>query len=275
MDAYEETSMKRLVVILFVCLACALCYADEGKVLFDNAHAQTAGNADWIISGGYSDFADTLTQQGYTVVESKVALRSDVLSQYNVLVIPEPNRRFDTSEIDAIVNFIKNGGGVLFVADHYGSDRDNDGYDSVKIFNEFVGQFGFVFDERKISEAPINGTRTEHEAIANAFKFGCWGATSMTIQNPGNVKSLLRVSQQYGGNPFIIAATFGQGRIVAIGDSSPLDDGTGTPGNSLHDNYNMAPYDHHQMAISFVRWLSFNNLRFNDTLYLDQDPRDE
>ena len=29
------------------------------KILFDNTHAETAGAADWVIDGGFSDFAST------------------------------------------------------------------------------------------------------------------------------------------------------------------------------------------------------------------------
>lgn len=259
--------MRKIFTIIVICLALSFAYADEGKVLFDNAHAQMAGNADWVINGGYSDFADTLKQQGYVVEENTQTLQASILQKYNVLVIPEPNRRFAASEITAITDFIQNGGGVLFIADHDGSDRDNDGYDSVKIYNEFVAEFGFTFDKRFFSEHPIAGQKIEHDATYNVFKVGCWGATSMTVLDPTKAKALLCVSQQYGGNPFILAAEYGQGRIIGIGDSSPFDDGTGNPSNSLHDNYNMSAYDHHEMARSFVRWLSRNPLPRTEPCY--------
>ncbi|MBE0344148.1 DNA-binding protein, partial [Paenibacillus sp. 28ISP30-2] len=37
------------------------------KVLFDNTHAQTAGAADWVIDGAFSDFAGGLRNAGFTV----------------------------------------------------------------------------------------------------------------------------------------------------------------------------------------------------------------
>jgi hypothetical protein len=39
------------------------------KVLFDNTHSQTAGAADWVIDGGFSDFANGLAGRGYSVKE--------------------------------------------------------------------------------------------------------------------------------------------------------------------------------------------------------------
>ena len=39
------------------------------KVLFDNTHGQTAGTADWVIDGGFSDFGNGIAQNGYHVKE--------------------------------------------------------------------------------------------------------------------------------------------------------------------------------------------------------------
>lgn len=42
--------------------------ANGYSVLFDNAHGQTAGAADWVIDGGFSDFADALADEGYALL---------------------------------------------------------------------------------------------------------------------------------------------------------------------------------------------------------------
>ena len=39
------------------------------RVLFDNTHGQTAGAADWVIDGAFSDFANALANEGYYVEE--------------------------------------------------------------------------------------------------------------------------------------------------------------------------------------------------------------
>ena len=41
----------------------------QQTVLFDNSHAQTAGAADWVIDGDFSDYADSMRKQGYQVKE--------------------------------------------------------------------------------------------------------------------------------------------------------------------------------------------------------------
>ena len=39
----------------------------DQTVLFDNSHAQTAGAADWVIDGAFSDYADSMKNKGYNV----------------------------------------------------------------------------------------------------------------------------------------------------------------------------------------------------------------
>ena len=57
---------------------------DNGKVvLFDVSHGGTEGNADWVIDGAFSDFADDLVSAGYTVQEYRgVDKNSDGVIQF-------------------------------------------------------------------------------------------------------------------------------------------------------------------------------------------------
>ncbi len=44
--------------------------AANGKtVLFDNTHEETAGSADWVIDGAFSDFGQALANTGYDIKE--------------------------------------------------------------------------------------------------------------------------------------------------------------------------------------------------------------
>ncbi|MFD0330231.1 hypothetical protein ACFQZC_23640 [Streptacidiphilus monticola] len=128
------------------------------RVLFDNAHAETAGNADWIISTSQPDplaqNANPSTETDWTGALSSwgVALQrtggyslktlpsgnafsygtsaSLDLKNFDTVVIDEPNTVFTTAEKTALMNFVKNGGGLFLISDHTGSDRNNDGWDS-------------------------------------------------------------------------------------------------------------------------------------------------
>ncbi|WP_064504041.1 hypothetical protein [Alkalihalobacillus trypoxylicola] len=110
----------------------------NGKiVLFDNSHGQTAGQSDWVIDGAFSDFADALVEEGYTVKEyrSTTPISLEDLNDIDVFVIPEAQIPFKVIEQDAIASFAENGGGVFFIADHYNADRNLNRWDSNEIMN--------------------------------------------------------------------------------------------------------------------------------------------
>ncbi len=247
-------------------------YALSGSVLFDNAHLQTAGNADWTITGGYSDFANALKSEGLTVNafgtdDSRSAshdhdddITYDVLKNYDVYIIPEPNDPFTTREQDAILTYIENGGTVFFIADHSGADRNHNGYDAVKIFNAFVPTLGFKFLTGYKKEAPMTGPFSG-PFMEGISKIGAWGASSIKVLND-NVKVAATYSD---GSPYIVYGTYGKGGFVAIGDSSPFDDGTGAPGDRLHDGWSYG--DDSTLAINIVNYLlSLRNSGENNTL---------
>jgi hypothetical protein len=53
------------------------------------------------------------------------------------------------------------------------------------------------------------------------------------------------------------ASTYGLGRIVACGDSSPFDDGTGDTGDTLYNGWSAEVNgDHGELAINACLWLN-------------------
>jgi len=112
----------------------------NGKsVLFDNAHAQTAGAADWVIDGGFSDFAQAVAAKGYYVKElrKQTPVTYSDLSNYDVFVIPEANVPFKKSEQDAMLQYVQNGGSIFFISDHYNADRNKNRWDASEVFNGY------------------------------------------------------------------------------------------------------------------------------------------
>jgi hypothetical protein len=190
------------------------------------------------------------------------------LSNYDVFVVDEPNRLFTTAEKTALMNFVANGGGLFMIADHTAattagtdangynpSDRDGDGYDSPRVWNDLmtnnginnINPFGFNINYIDISEGPstnvYTGTNADAQKILNgaegtASKLAFYDGSTATLYpaNNSSVQGLFwRNSATNGGaaNAMALMATYGSGRIVFIGDSSPADDGTGDTGDSL------------------------------------------
>ncbi|MDK8182259.1 DNA-binding protein [Paenibacillus sp. UMB4589-SE434] len=109
------------------------------KVLFDNTHAQTAGAADWVIDGGFSDFANGIANKGYDVKELRksTAITYNDLKDYDVFVIPEANIPFKTTEQAALLQYVQGGGSIFFVSDHYNADRNKNRWDASEVFNGY------------------------------------------------------------------------------------------------------------------------------------------
>ena len=163
------------------------------RILFDAAHGEEAGNADWVIDNGnrfatpevpqaptdwdgaISSWAFDLFVTGRYEIESvpegkaitfNNAQNDQDLSLFDALVLPEPNRPLSASERSSIINFVEQGGGLLLVSGHDGADRDNDGFDGVEILNQLMdpagvinpnGQslFGVEFDAVTRSDDPL------------------------------------------------------------------------------------------------------------------------
>ncbi|WP_175421139.1 hypothetical protein [Marinitoga sp. 1135] len=276
-----------LFTIIFVLSGCLVkdkidsdYYFNNKKVLFDNAHSQTAGNADWTITGGFSDFADDIKNYGATVKQwgndeygsnqrdDDNRITYDILSQYDMYVIPEPNIPFTKNEQDAIIRYIENGGSVFFIADHIGADRNNDGWDAVEIFNgflkethtieskerysdDFVGRLGFRFREKQYSEDPITKI-IKHEITEGVKETGAWAGTLEYIMDEKNIKAVIYYKRDTWG-AYVIAGQYGNGKFVAIGDSSPIDDGTGTSGDKLYDGYSYG--NDRILMLNIIKWL--------------------
>lgn len=109
------------------------------KVLFDNTHAQTAGAADWVIDGAFSDFGNALASNGYYVKELRksTAFTYDDLKDYDVFVIAEPNIPFKTTEQAAMEQYVEGGGSIFFIGDHYNADRDKNRWDGSESINGY------------------------------------------------------------------------------------------------------------------------------------------
>nr|WP_237167730.1 chitinase N-terminal domain-containing protein [Paenibacillus yonginensis] len=109
------------------------------KILFDNTHEQTAGAADWVIDGAFSDFGNALAQEGYYVKELRktTPITLSDLSGYDVFVVAESNVPYKASEQQAMAEYVENGGSIFFIADHYNADRNKNRWDGSEVFNGY------------------------------------------------------------------------------------------------------------------------------------------
>lgn len=195
------------------------------------------------------------------------------LSNYDIFVVCEPNILFTYSEKQALMHFVENGGGLFMVSDHNNSDRNGDGHDSPEIWNDFMDNngidnnpFGISFDYEFFTEQTYNIPNLPsdpllHGPMGGVTKVEFYGGTSLTLSPSANntVKGVVfRGGYSTAGNDGVLCAyaKYGQGRVVALGDSSPADDGTGDTGDNLYDGYfEDANGNHQRLIINATIWL--------------------
>lgn len=196
------------------------------RVLFDNAHAQTAGAADWIIYGAFSDFADGLRAAEFAVESLErtaphqfdtPAITYDRLKDYDVFVIPEANIPFKSAEQDAIVQYVQGGGAVFFIADHYNADRNKNRWDSSEVFNGYRrGAYELPTKGMSVAEAssPAMQNVTSSDWLADhfgvRFRYNALGDVNAT--------DIVAPSQSFGITSGVSAVAMHAGSTLAIID---------------------------------------------------------
>lgn len=113
--------------------------ATESSILFDTAHGETAGAADWVIDGAFSDFGDALKRSGYTLKQTAAddLLTYDLLKSHDLFVLAEPNIPLKSSEQAALKQYTESGGSLLFISDHYNADRNMNRFDASEVLNGY------------------------------------------------------------------------------------------------------------------------------------------
>ncbi|WP_354584220.1 hydrolase [Hymenobacter sp. UYCo722] len=274
------------------------------KFLFDASHAETAGNADWVLdvdagvvprfptpaasgitsstpetywAGAVSAWGVSLVKLGNSVENLPTgtaitygnAANPQDLANYNVFVVDEPNTLFSATEKAAIVNFVKNGGGLFMISDHTISDRNNDGYDSPAIWNDLMtnntvqaNPFGFSIDLTNISEttgnvlaSPTNVILNGSQGAVTQLKYSNGATITKTTGSVATPLIWRTTSTQGNTNIMCASSTFGTGRVVVVADSSPADDGTGSPGNTVYPGWTEIA-SHAKLHLNASLWLA-------------------
>ena len=243
--------------------------------------AVTSSTAETYWEGALSYWAIDCVNKGYWV-ESLPPLTGQItygsttntqdLSKYNVFVVCEPNIRFTQAEITAMMNFIQNGGSLFAISDHTVSDRNNDGWDSPMIWNDFMtnnpvqnNAFGYKFASDNFSGLSNNmvttGDSITRGPYGNVAEVQWSNGTAMYInpsQNP-SVKAHIWKSGagQTDTAALCVTARWKCGKIASIGDSSPPDDGTGNPASTLYTGYTGdAAGNHRPWLMNMMIWLA-------------------
>lgn len=228
----------------------------KGKILFDNAHNQVHS-----INSGYLVLANCLKVRGFSVDGIKTPITYNELIKYDIFVIPSAySSKFSSDEINAIHEFVGNGGGLLIM--------NNDGGDPARNTNQndISKVFGVTFNPDRIKDPTnhhpaseewplIRNLKKEHDITKGVKDFVFYWGCSLSVKYPAVAIAWTASDFSPKNTPVIAISRYGDGRVICIGDDSTFSDFDGDE-NSIHA---IEEYDNKQLAMGIFNWLLKNN----------------
>lgn len=263
-------------------------YTKNGpRVLFDEAHNNfhTAG-------GRYKPFADLIASDGYQITANKEKFSAQVLKGFDILVIsnalgapqmaqPEAsNPAFNDAECDAVRDWVKSGGALLFIADHapmgsanqiladrFGVDMskkftiDSDNYDKESNNRGFIV---YTRESGRLADHAITRGRNNSERVNKIIAF-----TGQSLKGPPESFAFMKLADSavdvmsgVNANPASAAGraqglvlNSGKGRVVVLGEAAMLSAQLAGP-NRMAFGMNRPGIDNRQLALNIMHWLS-------------------
>ncbi len=268
----------------------AAAYPTSGPhVLFDEAH-----NNYHTIPGRYKPFVDLLSLDGYRFTPNKQTFSRDALRDYWILVIvnaaggkteDDPDSilalpAFETAEVDAVRDWVSDGGSLLLIADHAPSGAAAQGLAAalgVEMRNTWTfdakhgepgyGPYNIAFSRTNglLGDHPITRGRNPAERVSKVVSF-----TGQSLQGPKESSPLLILSDSAidedvtetvrvsaAGRVQGLAMFFGHGRIVVLGEAAMLTAQQRMRNGELRRyGISYVDSDNKQFALNVMHWLS-------------------
>jgi hypothetical protein len=256
------------------------------QVLFDEAH-----NNFHTADGRYKPFADLIRNDGYVITPNKQPFTAASLKPFDILVIsnalgaPQMNApdatkpAFTDAECDAVRDWVRGGGALLFIADHapMGSAAESLGARfGVQMSKAFTldnantppedNNPGFIIysrDNKLLGDHPITRGRNASERINRIIAF-----TGQSLKGSAESVAFMKladtakdalpgVSEQASaaGRAQGLAFAFGKGRVVVMGEAGMLSAQL-AGADKRPFGMNRPGIDNRQLALNIMRWLS-------------------
>jgi hypothetical protein len=256
------------------------------RVLFDEAHNNIDDS-----HGRYKPFADLLFNDGYKIVVNRQPFTKATLNNFKILVIVNPlgaedlddeganGPAFTTAECDAVNDWIRDGGALLFIVDaeplasaaevlatRLGVDMSKrDTVDPANTDKELTSTGVIVYSRQNhlLGEHSIINGRNETERVNRVIVFG-----GQSLKGPSGTEAVLKLADtaadstsspgknsSAAGRAQVIAFRLGKGRVVMLGDSAMLSAQVSGSDNKPF-GMNVPDTDNRQLALNIMHWLS-------------------
>ena len=216
--------------------------ADGPLVLFDEAHRNIHR-----IRRTYAPFAEVLRNDGYVVEASGDRFDGGIPAGASVLVVANAigsNERNDDpamtdAEADSVVAWVRRGGSLLLVTDHYPTGM---------AVRNLASRLGVDMSEGVTEDSVRHDTRFDPSHIV----FDSFPAHPATR---GLTRVLTFTGQSLGVPAGAVALELGSGRVVVLGEAAMISAQL-SPHDGSPFGMNVVGYDNRAFLLNVMHWLS-------------------
>ncbi|MEO1652645.1 MAG: Ig-like domain-containing protein, partial [Bacteroidota bacterium] len=226
---------------------------------------------------GWGELATLLEGEGYTLEQitegsggnSPIDLVNLNLSQYAVIVFGSNNATYGSAAVDALMNYVNNGGAALFISDaNFGSNWN----DAPSSDNHFLSEIGWEMNQDQGTYNVNSFEEPNHPILQGIGTIGGEGVSPITLKDnnvsgvsstilvkvPSN-KNVRRITNNTSQGPstsstdndaVLIVAQVGQGRVAGHFDRNTFFNNNGAGGRDLNK------LDHIAYAQNLFNWLA-------------------
>ena len=191
------------------------------SVLWDTFHG-VANGGNYQPSGYYQTLVQHLGNNGFTVDTTSDGFLVDDPADYDVIVVclaSAYDSTYTTAEVESIVNFVADGGGLLIMGDQQSHPNAN--------IQPVASEFGITLgvsdvvgepgpDYYNIYTSELDRSHPVFDGFDEDDQIFIYAAGELSVSSP----AFSIAEQEVTGKIVAAVAQHGQGRVVALGDSS-------------------------------------------------------
>lgn len=198
-----------------------------GRILIDEGH----GNSDL-----FNMFYESLIVSRYQVYYTSDTIDLEEISKYSVFVTAQATQTYQVDEIQALLNFVSNGGGLLVMGD-----------DNPAIYNDLTSDAGINWQQFWAIPGTTDNLNDEHE-ITSELSALYFDFPEANLNVDEDLDTWVLVEDEIPLIPNILsaAALYDNGRIVAVSDDECL------------NNDNIGNEENWAFGFNIIDWINTN-----------------
>ncbi|MBU7026213.1 MAG: ThuA domain-containing protein [Theionarchaea archaeon] len=226
--------MKRVVISALLLMVIGICGSVEAplkQVMIDIHHSVEGANPE------VNMVAITKILADFTFEIKDEPLTENLLQEYDVVMLYQPYANLDDAEIEALVEFVRKGGGLIICGEHDVGWNDS----SRSTYNKLGKTFGIIFTSNAVDDptdkmgcycTPIIHNMAEHPLTEGVTQIVLYKPCALRISADvvavarGDDDSKTIGAEQITGEDIVVVAVaeYERGKVVVTGSHTVFDD---------------------------------------------------